>query len=194
MLPLKVLGFIFSAFGLASAFTTVINPGITECFYEILKKQDHFSISYEVVGKKNTDFIMKNNNGVVIVNRSNMPEGNFGTNAMADGKFEYCFSNKQTFGIVVNFNPHSPDEEEYLNKIDSSSEVKEQMRELSHNVEEVVDHFVFMQSRNNENEEVLLSLQGRVFWWATLQSVALISVCAWQVYYVTSIFKARGIV
>ncbi|OMJ08225.1 Endosomal protein P24B [Smittium culicis] len=194
MLLLKPFYLFLSALHLISAFTTVINPGIVECYYEILKKQDHFSISYEVVGKKQVDFVMKNNNGVVIVNRASMPEGNFGTNAMADGKFEYCFTNRQSHGIVVNFNPHSPEEEQYLNKIDSSSEVKDQMRDLSHNVEEVVDHFVFMQSRNTQNENVLQKLQSRVFWWATLQSIALISVCAWQVYYVTSIFKARGIV
>ncbi|PVZ96934.1 hypothetical protein BB558_007135 [Smittium angustum] len=184
----------FSVFHLASAFTSIINPGQFECFFENLKKSEHFSISYEVVGKKNVDFTMRNNNGVTLVSRPSVPEGNFGTNAMEDGRFEYCFTNSQNFAIVVNFNPHSPDEEEFLNKIDSSEDVQEEMRKLSHNVEEIVDHFNFMQSRNDDNENVLKSLQSRVFWWATLQSFALISVCAWQVYYVTSIFKARGVV
>ncbi|PVU95323.1 hypothetical protein BB561_001905 [Smittium simulii] len=179
---------------LVFSYTSILSTGATECYHEYLKKSDHFSISYEVVGKYNINFILRNANNIVIVDRRESPEGNFGTTAADSGKFSFCFTNPSQHGIVVNFNPHSPEEEVFLNKIESTEDIKKEMRSLSHNVEDVIDHFVFMFSRSEENEKVIYKLQSRVFWWATLQSITLISVCGWQVYYVTSIFKARGVV
>ncbi|PVV00806.1 hypothetical protein BB560_004799, partial [Smittium megazygosporum] len=192
---LRFLALLFlSGLSIVSAFTSVLNAGATECFYENLVKGNHFSISYETVAKYKISFVLRNSRNSALVERRESSEGNFGTTAGESGRFTYCFTNPLSHAVVVNFNPHSPDEEKFLSKIESTDEIKKEIGTLSHSIEDLIDHFIFMHSRSDENEGVIAKLQSRVFWWAVLQSVALISVCGWQVYYVTSIFKARGVV
>ncbi|KAI8324277.1 hypothetical protein GQ54DRAFT_296269 [Martensiomyces pterosporus] len=120
-------------------------------------------------------------------------EGSYSYVSTSDGRYTYCFINKAPHEIVVNFNPHGPEEEAFLAGSDASP-AENEVRKLSHNVEEIKDHFNHMLFRNEVHDQSVSDTQTRMFHWAILQTLALAGVCGWQIYYVRSLFKIRGVV
>lgn len=177
----------------ATAYTTIMRPNSQECYFERMKVGDHFSITFETAGKLPIEFLLRDNNNAPVYSMPHSGEGSYSYNAIGEGRHAYCFKNNAPHEIVVNFNPHGPEDETYLVGHDASP-AENEVRKLSHNVEEVRDHFNFMLFRNEIHDQSVSDTQGRMFHWAILQTVALAAVCGWQIYYVRSLFKIRGVV
>ncbi|KAI7828391.1 emp24/gp25L/p24 family/GOLD-domain-containing protein [Kickxella alabastrina] len=177
----------------AAAYTTIMLPNSQECYNERMKHNDHFSITFETAGKLPIDFSLLDAYNNPVYSLPHSGEGSYGYAATSDGRYSYCFKNNAPHEIVVNFNPHGPEEEIYLVDHDATP-AENEVRKLSHNVEEVRDHFNFMLFRNEVHDSNVEDTQRRMFHWAVLQTLALAGVCGWQIYYVRSLFKVRGVV
>ncbi|KAJ2777048.1 p24 complex component [Coemansia interrupta] len=177
----------------AAAYTTIMPPNTQECYFERLKQSQHFTITFETAGKLPVDFQINDIHRNAIYTMPHTGEGTYTHIAKADGRHSYCFKNNAPHDIVVNFNPHGPEEEPYAIDHDATP-AENEVRKLSHNVEEVRDHFNFMLFRNEVHDQSVSETQRRMFHWAVLQTLALAGVCGWQIYYVRSLFKVRGVV
>ncbi|KAJ2610116.1 p24 complex component [Coemansia sp. RSA 1365] len=177
----------------AAAYTTVMKPVSQECYFERLKQGSHFSITFETAGKLPIDFSLNDAHRTPIYSMPHTGEGSYSYTSTSEGRYSYCFKNNAPHEIVVNFNPHGPENEVFLAKHDASP-AENEVRKLSHNIEEVRDHFNFMLFRNEVHDQSVSDTQRRMFNWSILQVVALAGVCGWQIYYVRSLFKIRGVV
>ncbi|KAJ1877584.1 p24 complex component [Coemansia sp. RSA 1722] len=177
----------------AVAYTTIMLPNSQECYFERMKQGQHFSITFETAGKLPIDFQLNDAHRSPIYSMPHSGEGSYSHVSTGEGRYSYCFRNNAPHEIVVNFNPHGPEEEAYLADHDASP-AENEVRKLSHNVEEVKDHFSFMLFRNEVHDQSVSDTQRRMFNWAILQTLALAGVCGWQIYYVRSLFKVRGVV
>ncbi|KAJ1674754.1 p24 complex component [Spiromyces aspiralis] len=176
-------------------YTTILRSENQECYSELMKRDEHFSITYDVANKYPVDFMIMDPSNRVLYANSGTPNGEFGYKATMDGKFTYCFKAPKGNDLVVNFNPHSPEDEEFLKADDDkASPLEKEIRKLSHNVEDVIDHFQNMIARDNVRYESGTMTHSRIYTWSIVQSVALVGVGCWQIYYLTSIFKSRAIV
>ncbi|KAJ2508881.1 p24 complex component [Coemansia sp. RSA 2052] len=178
---------------LAAAYTTIMMPNSQECYLERMKVNDHFSISFETAGKMPIEFFITDSHNAHIYSMPLAGEGSHSFISTSEGRHAYCFKNNAPHEIVVNFNPHGPEEETYLVGHDATP-AEQEVRKLSHNVEEVRDHFEFMLFRNEIHDQSVSDTQRRMFHWAILQTLALAGMCGWQIYYVRSLFKIRGVV
>ncbi|KAJ2722195.1 p24 complex component [Coemansia sp. Benny D115] len=164
-----------------------------ECYYERMKQGNHLSITFETAGKLPVELTIKDAHNNPIYSLPHAGEGSYSYVATTDGRYGMCFRNNAPHEIVVNFNPHGPDEETFLVDHDASP-AENEVRKLSHNVEEVRDHFNFMLFRNEVHDHSVSDTQKRMFHWAILQTLVLAGACGWQIYYVRSLFKVRGVV
>ncbi|KAJ1664710.1 p24 complex component [Coemansia sp. RSA 1813] len=178
---------------LTAAYTTIMFPNTQECYFERMKTGDHFSITFETAGKLPIDFTINDVNRNPIYTMPHTGEGSYNYVSTAEGRYSYCFKNNAPHEIVVNFNPHGPEEETFLAGHDASP-AENEVRKLSHNIEEIKDHFNFMLFRNEVHEHSVSDTQKKMFNWAILQTLALAGACGWQIYYVRSLFKIRGVV
>ncbi|KAI9506194.1 p24 complex component [Coemansia spiralis] len=177
----------------AAAYTTILLPNTQECYYERMKSGTHFSITFETASKLPIEFVLNDVNRNPIYTMPHTGEGSYSYVSTSEGRYSYCFKNNAPHEIVVNFNPHGPDEEKFLTNHDATP-AENEVRKLSHNIEEVRDHFNFMLFRNEVHEHSVSATQGRMFSWAILQTLVLAGACGWQIYYVRSLFKVRGVV
>ncbi|KAJ1942052.1 p24 complex component [Linderina macrospora] len=178
----------------AAAYTTIMNVQSQECYHERMKQGEHFSITFETAGKLPVDFVFKDPMGTAVYSLPHTGEGGYSYLAQTDGRHSYCFINGAPHEIVVNFNPHGPEEETFLASAHDATPAETAVRTLAHNVEEVQDHFTYMLFRNDIHDKSVADTQKRMFHWAILQTLALAGVCGWQIYYVRSLFKMRGVV
>ncbi|KAJ2492486.1 p24 complex component [Coemansia sp. RSA 2050] len=178
---------------LAAAYTTIMQPNSQECYVERMKVNDHFSITFETAGKLPIEFYITDSRNTPIYSMPLAGEGHHSYISTNEGRHSYCFRNNAPHEIVVNFNPHGPEEETYLVGHDATP-AEQEVRKLSHNVEEVRDHFEFMLFRNEIHDQSVSDTQRRMFHWAILQTLVLAGMCGWQIYYVRSLFKIRGVV
>ncbi|KAJ1922954.1 p24 complex component, partial [Coemansia sp. S17] len=132
-----VLGMLAS---LAAAYTTIMRPNSQECYLERMKVNDHFSITFETAGKIPIEFYITDSHNAHIFSMPLSGEGHHSYISTSEGRHAYCFRNGMSQEVVVNFNPHGPEEETYLVGHDATP-AEQEVRKLSHNVEEVRDHF-----------------------------------------------------
>ncbi|KAJ2001177.1 p24 complex component [Coemansia thaxteri] len=177
----------------AAAYTTIMLPNSQECYLERMKAGDHFSITFETAGKLPVEFLVTDSHNTPLYSMPHTGEGSYSFISANEGRHSYCFRNNAPHEVVVNFNPHGPEEETYLVNHDATP-AETEVRKLSHNVEEVRDHFNFMLFRNEIHDQSVSDTQRRMLHWAVLQTLALAGMCGWQIYYVRSLFKIRGVV
>ncbi|KAJ1913081.1 p24 complex component [Mycoemilia scoparia] len=162
-----------------------------------MKKDETFTITYEVANDNlPVDFMIMDPTSRVLAAKAHTPDGRFEYKASIDGKFTYCFKAPAGNDLIVNFNPHSPEDEIDFGQFGKKegTEIQREIKKLATNIDDMIDHFQNMIARDNVRYQSGALTQSRIFSWSLMQSVALIGVCGWQIYYLSSIFKTRAIV
>jgi len=191
------LSSLFLIFHLASSNLIEIPASKKECFFEDLHVNDQMTVTYQVGGggHLDIDFWISDPTGSAIKKNIRFSTGTASITAEKDGRYEYCFSNQMSTiaDKIVSFNVHG-----VIYVGDEAAEIvapiEREIRSLAHSLSSVKDEQEYIMIRERTHRNTAESTNGRVKWWSILQALVLVSVVAWQVYYLKSFFEVKRVI
>ncbi|RUP44958.1 hypothetical protein BC936DRAFT_148795 [Jimgerdemannia flammicorona] len=180
----------------ATAATVVVPAHAKECFFEELKQGDRMTITFQVGegGNLDIDFWVSDPIDHVIQSGVRESTGTHSLQAEIPGRYTYCFSNQMSAMTdkSVSFNiyglKHVEDASEHIDPL------KREIRELADSMSSVKDEQEYIVIRERQHRDTAESTNSRVVWWSLLQTVLLIAVCLWQVFYLKRFFEVKRVV
>ncbi|KAG2191922.1 hypothetical protein INT46_011649 [Mucor plumbeus] len=166
-------------------------PGKKLGFYFAVQQGGSFDIDYDVKGP----------NGVSILNGEHERQGDFVFTANAYGEYSFCFSNDMStfaeklidFEITVenevrpNFQKDASGKEQPA----KLTEMEESLFRLSGSLTNIARTQKYFRTRENRNSATVISTEGRIFWFAFMESLAIISMACLQVFVVKNFFNVK---
>ncbi|KAG1120145.1 hypothetical protein G6F42_012813 [Rhizopus arrhizus] len=166
-------------------------PGKKLGFYFAVQQGGSFDIDYDVKGP----------NGVSILNGEHERQGDFVFTANAYGEYSFCFSNDMStfaeklvdFEITVenevrpNFQKDASGKEQPA----TLSEMEESLFRLSGSLTNIARTQKYFRTRENRNSATVISTESRIFWFAFMESLAIISMACLQVFVVKNFFNVK---
>ncbi|KAI0265116.1 emp24/gp25L/p24 family/GOLD-domain-containing protein [Gloeopeniophorella convolvens] len=198
MAPLLLwLSSLFLLFHVASAHLVEVAASKKECFFEDLHVNDKMTVTYQVGGggHLDIDFWITGPDGGALRKHIKQSTGTESITAETDGRHEYCFSNQMSSiaDKIVSFNVHG-----VIYVGDGSDEIvapiEREIRLLAHGLTSVKDENEYIVVRERTHRNTAESTNSRVKWWSILQAIVLVSVVAWQVYYLKSFFEVKRVI
>lgn len=184
-----------------SAHTALLPPHGKQCFFEVLKKNDVLSISYQVGSRDPNnseqyvvDFYIVGPNERLERSVRDQDHGDETLTADADGKYQYCFSNEKTsrVDLDVSFNVHGV---VYIDVNDPDSDSLEysilRLNQLTSDVKAEQNYLVIRERTHRNTAE---STNSRVKWWSVFQIIVVAANSLFQVYYLRRFFEVRSVV
>lgn len=167
------------------------------CFHERLENGDSISLTYETSSGAHAagiDFSITNPNGLEVVSTRDKEIGVHAVDANVAGTYLYCFSNERWKDVAkeVTFNLHvtrKADEPEAL-----TDPLDKEIRRLSQEVWKISDEQEYIVIRERTHRDTAESTNSRVVWWSIFETVVLVSVCLWQVWYLRRFFEVKRVV
>ncbi|ANZ75146.1 BA75_02525T0 [Komagataella pastoris] len=192
---------ILSLFCYSLAHTVLLPPHGIECFFEDLRRNDELSISFQV-GDRNpqsteqltADFLITSPSGTVIRNTKSTSHGTESVVANENGKYKYCFSNKDSPITTkdVTFNVHGV---VYVDVNDPRSEsVDVSVRKFQELVHDVKNEQGYQVVRERTHRNTAESTNSRVKWWSVFQLIIIASNSLFQIYYLKRFFEVKTVV
>ncbi|KAL1925561.1 uncharacterized protein VTP21DRAFT_444 [Calcarisporiella thermophila] len=193
---LGLFAFMLALCACVSAYTMVIDPSSTECFYENLSKDDHLMITFQVGegGHLDIDFWITDPSDRFVQQRVRESTGTYSIIAERSGRYTYCFSNdmstvsEKTVTFYVHGFQKSDADAEHLDPLDR------EIRELRDSLSAIKDEQEYMVLREKRHYQTCDSTNSRVLWWSMFQTGVLAAVCFWQVYYLKRFFEVKRMV
>ncbi|ETW83835.1 hypothetical protein HETIRDRAFT_472150 [Heterobasidion irregulare TC 32-1] len=182
---------------LVSAHLIDVAASKKECFFEDLHKNDKMTVTYQVGGggHLDIDFWITDPEGTALGKHIKQSTGSLSITAEKDGRYEYCFSNQMSAiaDKIVSFNVHGVI---YVGEGDDEhvAPIEREIRLLANGLTSVKDEQEYIVVRERTHRNTAESTNSRVKWWSILQAFVLVSVCAWQVYYLKSFFEIKRII
>ncbi|KAL1741587.1 emp24/gp25L/p24 family/GOLD-domain-containing protein [Schizophyllum fasciatum] len=178
---------------LVAAHIIDVPAGKKECFFEDLHVQDKMTVTYQVGGggHLDIDFWLTDPSGEVLAKQLKQSTGTASFTAKKDGRHEYCFSNQMSSiaDKTVSFNVHGVI---YISEdADIVAPIEREIRSLSNGLTAVKDEQEYIVIRERVHRNTAESTNGRVKWWAIIQTIVLFAVVGWQVYYLKSFFEVK---
>ncbi|TPX47929.1 hypothetical protein SeMB42_g03029 [Synchytrium endobioticum] len=186
-----------------NAFTITIAAHDKQCFVEKLKHGDPVDMSYQVNegGDLDVDFWIISDDNRLLYSSHKQSTDTYGFIADRDGQIEYCFSNQMTSVAdkVLTFIFEGPEERvKLMEQLDQTEGIAEPLqREIEHlanGLRAIRDEQSYMVARERAHRNTAESTNSRVMWWALIESILLIGVCLWQVYYLRRFFEVKRVV
>jgi len=180
---------------IASAYMIELPAAMKECFFEDLHANDKMTVTYQVGGggHMDVDFWLTDPEGLALSKHVKQSTGTASITAKKDGKHEYCFSNQMSSiaDKTVSFNVHGVI---YVGDDDTVAPIEREIRALANDLKAVKDEQEYILVREQKHRNTAESTNSRVKWWSVLQTVVLIVVVAWQVYYLKSFFEVKRVI
>ncbi|CDZ96828.1 copii-coated vesicle protein [Phaffia rhodozyma] len=194
LISLLVLG-LGCFLSLARAHSIEIAAGAKECFFEDLHTEDKMTVTYQVGegGHLDIDFWLKNPSSTIIYSQHRQPTGTYSFTADQNGRYQYCFSNEMSSMSpkIVSFNVHGVI---YIADDGQTAPIERQIRELADSLQDVKDEQEYIVVRERVHRNTAESTNSRIKYWSIFQALALIGVCAWQVYYLKAFFEVKRVI
>ncbi|BFZ55469.1 p24 complex component [Savitreella phatthalungensis] len=177
------------------AHSVVIDPNARECFHEQLKRDDRMTVSFQtdVGGDMQVNFWVTDPHNRVLHQQPRTAMGEYSLEAEVDGKYAYCFLNEGYDGQPreVSFNVHgvvyvSPDDPEHQDPLEH------RIKELVTWVETIKDEQEYLVIRERVHRNTSESTNTRVKFWSIGQTVLLVGVCLFQVFYLKRFFEVNA--
>jgi len=175
------------------AHTVEVPHSTKECFFEDLHVNDKMTVTYQVGGggHLDIDFWLADPHNLALGKHIKQSTGSISITAQADGRHEYCFSNlmSSVADKIVSFNVHGV---VYIAEDEHIAPIEREIRDLSNGLQTVKDEQEYIVVREKVHRNTAESTNDRVKWWSIIQALVLISVCAWQIYYLRSFFEVKA--
>ncbi|KAI7907833.1 emp24/gp25L/p24 family/GOLD-domain-containing protein [Cokeromyces recurvatus] len=165
-------------------------PGKKVGFYFAVQQGGAFDIDYEVKDPQD-DSILKG---------ERERQGDFVFTANQVGEYSFCFSNDMsTFAEkLVDFEISVEHEvrPEFIVKKDGGNdqqltEMEETLFRLSGTLTNIARTQKYFRTRENRNSATVASTENRIFWFAFLESLAIVSMACLQVFVIKSFFNVK---
>ncbi|KAJ7380298.1 Transmembrane emp24 domain-containing protein 5 [Desmophyllum pertusum] len=188
-----------------NGFTTVVEAGKMNCFYENIDGNKSLEIEYQVVeggGELDIIFQVVAPSGDVLVSDVKKTDEVHTVQAAESGVYAFCFDN--TFStlaekvVFADLGLENDDIDSWLTMLqgDTGLEEKElQVQSIRNTLDNIkvllekAQHYQSYLTKKNFKSQFLVARSGRrVFWWSLIQSVALIGVAICQVLIVKNFF------
>jgi len=190
---------------MTNGFTTVVEAGKVNCFYDNVDANGTLEIEYQVVeggGEMDISFQVVSATGAVLVNDEKRSDEVHSLTAPDSGVYSFCFDNSfSTLAEKVVYVDLGLDDNDgvdtWLRDLgDSDLENKDlQIESLRNTLENIKDMLEkaqqyqnYLTKKNYKNHFVVSRSSSRVFWWSLIQSIALIGVGICQVLIVKNFF------
>jgi hypothetical protein len=113
--------------------------------------------------------------------------------AAEDGVHSICFENSLLYGKPKNvaFYIFKDSQDEVKVQDGLTDPLEKELEELKDGLRVVNQEMQYIITRERVHRDTAESTNSRVAWWSISQSVLLVVVCIWQVYYLKSFFEVK---
>ncbi|SCV68092.1 BQ2448_213 [Microbotryum intermedium] len=187
-----VVALVFISASVVHAHTIDVGAAVKECFFEDLHTEDKMTVTYQVAGggHLDIDFWLSGPGDRIMNEQRKRDTGTYSFTAESDGRYTYCFSNEMSTvtGKTVSFNVHGV---MYVEDDGHTAPIEKEIRTLSQALEAVKDEQEYIVVRERIHRDTAESTNNRVKNWSIVQTLMLISVCAFQVFYLKRFFEVK---
>jgi p24 family protein beta-1 len=167
------------------------------------------TVTYQVAGASSSseldiDFWMKGPgpNPTELVRHKKRDTGTYSFTADKSGRYEYCFRNEGSGfvgsilggdhgGRTLSFNVHGI---LYIDDEGHVAPIEKEIRALSQALAVIKDEQEYIVVRERLHRDTAESTNERVKWWTVIQTILLIVVCGWQVWYLKRFFEVKRVI
>ncbi|CCE62749.1 hypothetical protein TPHA_0D01080 [Tetrapisispora phaffii CBS 4417] len=185
----------------ASAHNVLLPANGRRCFYENLKKDDEFTVSFQY-GNRDSEsneelrgdlVIFGQNRNDILVSIRDVTYGEQTLTAPYTGKFEYCFLNERS-GVAtkdVSFNIWGT---KFVDVNDEDDTLEGSVRKLTRLINEVKNEQEYLILRERTHRNTAESTNDRVKWWSIAQLGVVVVNTVFQIFYLKRFFEVTSIV
>ncbi|PHH72809.1 hypothetical protein CDD82_5796 [Ophiocordyceps australis] len=186
---------------LVAAHNIVLPAHGTECFHEMLHRDDKMSVTFQVgdrefgsAGNIDVDFWIVNPANQYEIHKTSVSNGDHSFTAAHDGKYNYCFGN-QHWGAntkEVSFNVHGV---VYVSESEIPSDpIEAEVRRLSDLLAQVKDEQQYIVFRERTHRNTAESTNARVKWWNLFVIGVVVGESLFQVWWLRRFFEVKRVV
>jgi len=187
----------------SSALTTAIAPNERLCFYADVDKAGEklgFYFAVQSGGSFDIDFDVMDPNQKLILDGERERQGDYVLTANTVGEYAFCFENDMStltdklvdFDIMVESEPRHEAPAKPGQIAEHTSSLEESVFRLNGmllNIRRMQKHH---HTQENRGFSIVKSTQTRLFWYAVLESIGVISMAVLQVYILQTFFTKTG--
>ncbi|OZJ01838.1 hypothetical protein BZG36_05296 [Bifiguratus adelaidae] len=165
-------------------------PGKKIAFYFAVQSGGSFDIDYEVKDPKDR----------IVISGEKERQGDFVFTANFVGEYSFCFANDMStfaeklvdFEITLEHEMRPSDLRSMENQPpESLSSMEESLFRLSGSLTNVARTQKYFRTRENRNFSTVVSTERRIFWFAIVESLAIVSMAGLQVFVVRNFFNIK---
>ncbi|KAI8070897.1 emp24/gp25L/p24 family/GOLD-domain-containing protein [Gongronella butleri] len=175
----------------ACFYTSTDVPGKKIGFYFAVQSGGAFDIDYSVVDPR----------GQTVLDGQGERQGDYVFTANFVGEYSFCFSNgMSTFaeklvdfeiGLEHELRPNFAKAVEGSQQPETLSQMEESLFRLSGALTNIARTQKYFRTRENRNFSTVVSTEQRIFWFASLESIAIVTMAALQVFVVRNFFNVK---
>ena len=193
---------VLAAFALAACDGLVIRleAGERECFLIDVKAEAAVSGNFELISEVSSKPLTvvvsgEATAGGPLYETVGEPDGTFAFDVGGDGVIDICIANgkkgrndglPRTVGYAIRTTVHHAADEE--GSLDALLDVSE---ELNEGLLTLTDHQAYMRRREENHQHTLASTRTRVFYWTIGETVVLVALSLWQIFYIRGFFETK---
>ncbi|KAI8985164.1 emp24/gp25L/p24 family/GOLD-domain-containing protein [Pilobolus umbonatus] len=166
-------------------------PGKKVGFYFAVQEGGSFDIDYTVVGP-DSDTILKG---------EQEKQGDYVFTANKAGEYAFCFSNNMStwadklidFEVTVEHEVRPQFKKDALGveQPEKLTEMEESLFRLSGSLSNIARTQKYFRTRENRNSATVISTESRIYWFAFLESLGIITMACLQVYVIKNFFRTK---
>ncbi|KAM6499364.1 emp24/gp25L/p24 family/GOLD domain containing protein [Amanita muscaria] len=186
-----------------SALTTPIAANERQCFYADVDKAGEkigFYFAVQSGGSFDIDFEVRDPKEIIILDGQRERQGDYVLTANTVGEYAFCFENDMStlteklvdFDIMVESEPRREPPAKPGQIAEHTSALEESVFRLNSlllNIKRMQNYF---HTRENRGFSIVKSTQNRLFWYALLESLAIVTMAITQVYVLQTFFSKTG--
>eukprot|EP00792_Barthelona_sp_PAP020_P005109 TRINITY_DN2500_c0_g2_i1.p1 TRINITY_DN2500_c0_g2~~TRINITY_DN2500_c0_g2_i1.p1 ORF type:complete len:200 (-),score=45.77 TRINITY_DN2500_c0_g2_i1:112-711(-) len=179
---------------LASTFR--VEPNREQCFYEDVAANTKINGNFQVTkgGLLDIDVRVWSPEDSIIYTVDRRHEGKFSFTAVTPGTYRFCYGNfmSKMTPKLVQFNLENNDNSKVGFAKDSDlTPLEQSVINLSDELRAITEEQQYMKARERRHRSTTESTNSRVLWYSLLETIVLISVYFWEIFYLKRMFEKR---
>jgi protein ERP2 len=186
-----------------AALTTPIAANERQCFYADVDKAGEkigFYFAVQSGGSFDVDFEIRDPNEKVVLDGQRERQGDYVLTANVVGEYAFCFENDMStlteklvdFDIMVESEPRREAPAKAGQISEHTSALEESVFRLNSLLIGIKRMQNYFHTRENRGFSIVKSTQNRLFWYAILESLAIVTMAVTQVYVLQTFFSKTG--
>ncbi|VDB91729.1 unnamed protein product [Peniophora sp. CBMAI 1063] len=193
----------YAALASASALTTAISPNERLCFFADVDKVGEkigFYFAVQSGGTFDIDFAVTSPTDKVLLDGQREHQGDYVFTANQAGEYSFCFENDMStlteklidFDIMVESEPRREASAKPGQISEQTSPLEESIYRLNGLLMQIVRTQKYFHTRENRGFSAVKGTQNSLFWYAVLETGAVIGMAVLQVYILQTFFTKTG--